>query len=84
MSKTRFYHACSLSKGNTHTYTHLPEEYAQVGNRIALKEDDGSWDRGWTVKSVGHPIAAEYAEARERAWKDIWKPSTKLTERGKK
>lgn len=84
MSKTRFYHQCSLSKGNTHTITHLPEKWAVVGARVQLKEQDGSWDRGWTVLSVGQPIAAEYAEAKAHAYMDIWKPSTALTTRGKK
>ena len=28
MSKTKFYHQCSLKNGDTTTLTHLPEEYA--------------------------------------------------------
>jgi len=84
MSKTKFYHQCSLRNGNTTTLTHLPEEYAQVGRKIKLKQDDGTWEGGWEVRSVGEPIAAEYAEAKERAYQDIWKPSTALTDRGNK
>jgi hypothetical protein len=83
MSKTKFYHQCSLSKDNTRTVTHLPEEFAVVGKRVALKDND-KWVRGWTVTGVGEPIAAEYAEAKAHAYMDIWKPSTNLTERGKK
>jgi hypothetical protein len=84
MSKTNFYHQCSLQNGNVHTLTHLPEEFAQVGRKIRLKDEDGNWERGWEVRSVGEPIAAEYAEAKAHAYQDIWKPSTALTTRGKK
>jgi hypothetical protein len=84
MSQNRYYHQCSLSKGTTRTLTHLPEKFAVQGNRIALKNDDGTWDRGWKVTHVGEPILAEFAEAKAHAYTDIWKPSTALTDRGKK
>ena len=84
MSKTRNYHQCSLRKENVHTITHLPEEYAKLGNKLKLKVEEGNWEGGWVVMSVGEPIEASIAEAKARAWCDIWKPSTNLTERGKK
>ena len=84
MSKTDYYCQCRLVKANLSQLTHLPEKYAVLGNFVKLKQDDDTWDGGWEVVSVGKPISAEIAEAKARAYCDIWKPSTILTNRGNK
>lgn len=83
MSKTNFYRHCQLKKDNLTTSSYIPECYAVVGKTLQLKEND-IWDNGWEVISAGELVAAEYAEAISQAFKRIWKPSTILTERGRK
>lgn len=44
---------CHLVKWNGYKVTHyhawIPEEFAEIGEIVKIKQDDGSWDDGWVV-----------------------------------
>lgn len=44
----------------------IPEHLAHVGKRVVLRENDGSWSRPWTVKSVWTRATEEYVREHER------------------
>lgn len=60
MSNNTKYAQCYLEKkdGNstTATVTYLPEKFAKKGMIVNLRNEDKTWDNGWTVDSVGHLI----------------------------
>jgi hypothetical protein len=52
--------------------------YAEVGRRVKVQEDDGTWTHGWEVVSVhGEPVSEQYivrqrhAHTRQRRASDI-------------
>jgi len=54
---TTYHKQCKLEKRieqgvyyTTHSW--IPARYAKVGKLLDLKDDDGNWDHGWTVKEV--------------------------------
>lgn len=53
MSKPVFYRQCKPRRGNKHTTSFLPERYAIQDKYVKLKRDDGTWEDGWQVVSVG-------------------------------
>lgn len=48
-----YYRHCQLVKGNTYEISWIPEKFAKVGDVLKLKQEDGTWDDGWVVESVG-------------------------------
>lgn len=41
---------CHLQKGITHHMAWIPEQFANVGKFIKIKNEDDSWEDGWEVK----------------------------------
>lgn len=46
------YRQCALERGNTYRISWIPARFAVVGKVLKLR-DNGVWDNGWTVTSVG-------------------------------
>jgi hypothetical protein len=44
----------------------IPAKFAKVGKYVKIKQEDGSWDNGWEITSVGSKRKAEYVESNER------------------
>jgi hypothetical protein len=75
MSKARtdFYRQCLLRKGDLSQMTWLPEQFAEVGRYVKLRNRDPritdpeqEWSDGWRVETSSTPVAAAYVEAHER------------------
>ncbi len=45
------YKQCVLKKGNQTQVSGIPEEYAKIGNRLKLRDEDG-----WVILSVGQNV----------------------------
>jgi hypothetical protein len=69
--KKYFMKQCVLEKsdgeGVVKTTTWLPETFAEVGRCLKLK-DNGVWNNGWKVVSVGS-YRMEAKEAEEMGWR---------------
>lgn len=76
----RYYRQCSLRKGNVQQISYIPEKFAIVGKILKLKQDDDTWEDGWEVRSAGELKEHTYLETMD----NIWRPSSVLTQRGKK
>ncbi len=50
---------CQLQRGTKHQTSWIPEEFAKLGKYIKVKED-GKWEDGWQVKSLGERKMASY------------------------
>lgn len=50
------YVQCHLQKGNTHHMAWIPEQFANVGKYIKIKDDNDSWDDGWQVKYASENV----------------------------
>lgn len=52
------YRQCVLRRpiagGHQQTTSWLPLQFADVGRRLRLKDDDGNWEGGWEVVAAGH------------------------------
>ena len=84
MSKN-FYKQCRLTRGNITTVSWIPARAAVVGKVIGLKQENGTWDDGWTVTVAGtEPVEGKLVENQAHNSGNIWKPSTALTSRGNK
>lgn len=44
----------------------IPTKFAKLGKLLRLKQDDGKWDNGWKVTSVGLTLSAAVVESNER------------------
>jgi len=57
MGKTTFYRQCYLEKptteGTSCQMSWIPEKFAVKDKVLKLKDDDGNWDNGWIVRTVG-------------------------------
>jgi len=77
MAGEEFYRQCVLRKGKTETTSWIPEKYAQKTRPVKLKGDDGAWEDGWVVVSVGSRASAkqvrmyEDQHRRQRGQSDI-------------
>jgi hypothetical protein len=49
------YTQCVLRKGDAETVSFIPSKFAKVGSVLKL-EDNGQWDDGWRVISVGTTV----------------------------
>jgi hypothetical protein len=74
MPKTQYYRQCSLRKGGATQVAHIPERFAIEGNVVKIKEQ-GIWDDGWLVESVGSRNDEMTIIALERLWKRTRKAS---------
>lgn len=58
MSNKETYAQCILEKKRDNsvisTTSYLPKKFAKKGWIVDLKNDEGVWDRGWKVVSVGN------------------------------
>lgn len=45
---------CLMSKNNLFQTSWIPERFAKVGKILKLREN-GVWDNGWKVETVGTP-----------------------------
>jgi hypothetical protein len=56
MSKATYFRQCRLVKkiqaGTRHQTSWLPEQFAQVGKVLKLRDDGGVWEDGWQVEAV--------------------------------
>ena len=75
MSKTKFYRQCVLQRDNSTQVSHIPEEYAIVGQVLKLRDDNDVWEDGWLVKSAGDKQPAAMVEANAMLWKRTRKTS---------
>ena len=54
------YCQCTLQKrtetGYVEVVSYIPQKYAKLDNTLRLKEENGEWQTGYTVKTVGEPI----------------------------
>ena len=53
------YKQCVIQKDTTKTTTWIPEKYAHKGKILKLK-DNGVWEDGWAVVSVGSALDEKY------------------------
>lgn len=75
MSNTYLMRQCTLVKDNRVMTATIPEKYAIAGKVIGLK-DDGVWDEGWTVRSVGDvAIKSDVMNERSRDYLNTRKAS---------
>lgn len=53
MAKTTYYRQCRLQKrlgeGITELMSWIPEQFANVGSVVKLRDDNGVWEDGWFV-----------------------------------
>lgn len=75
------YVQCKLNKNNSWITSWIPERLAKVDLVVNLKEDDGRWIRGWTVKKVGHRVATRDELI---AYHNAWRTYRSLTDDSKK
>lgn len=72
MSKATFYRQCFMKKScgasTLSTTSYIPDEFATVGATLKLRQDDGEWENGWVVVTVGRKIAAQIVEDADRLW----------------
>lgn len=54
MTRDEFYRQCTLRKGDI---SWIPEQIAKAGQTVRLREDDGSWEDGWTVGAQPWSVA---------------------------
>lgn len=71
MSKdVQAYRQCTMERkvegGTQHTTSWIPECFANVGETLKLRGEDGMWVDGWLVKSASPPMAAKSVEANAR------------------
>lgn len=57
-TKNLKYCQCVLERQNSESsvsrqVAFIPKEHARVAHSVRIKNDDGSWEAGWIVKSVG-------------------------------
>lgn len=64
-----FYKQCKLQRKNIQTVAYIPSEFAKVGKVVQIKQEDGSWDDGWTVLSASEAVPAKTVERGETAHK---------------
>lgn len=71
MAKTTTYRQCHLVKkrkapdaGELHQTSWIPSQFAVMNKVLKLKDEDGAWDNGWVVTSVG-PYEKTEKEANE-------------------
>ena len=53
MAKKVFYKQCTLRRGSGYTVSWLPERFAVPQKYLKLKNENGSWEDGWRVSSIG-------------------------------
>lgn len=63
--KNVLYAQCKLEKTISATSkaeqtSFIPYKFAIVNNVLKLKDDNGDWDDGWVVTSVGKPVDEAY------------------------
>lgn len=73
MKKT-IYRQCGLIRdlGNERTaglVSYLPVRFAKMNRIVKLKQDDGQWEDGWKVVSVGAGVDADQTPDSHRAIK---------------
>lgn len=71
MSKeVKAYCQCTMERkiegGTQHTTSWIPQTYANVGEALKLRGEDGVWVDGWVVKFVSLPLPAKTVEANAR------------------
>lgn len=63
MSKQIFYSQCTLEKpttsGTLRRVSYIPSKFAVLNKIIKVKEDDDTWNDGWTVTSVGNKVSED-------------------------
>jgi hypothetical protein len=70
MAKELFYRQCRLQKKSgtavCEQVSYIPEPYCVVGKTLKLRNEEGDWDDGWVVVSVGDRQPAAQVEANGR------------------
>lgn len=70
---TTLYHTqCVLSRGKRQTTSWIPRKIARIGERVRLKEQDGTWSY-WTVVSTGQTLLSKTVLGRRNAHKNMRK-----------
>lgn len=52
------------------TTTFLPSKFAVMGGVVKLRNEDGDWDDGWVVKSVGATVNEDFLPDSHKAIKE--------------
>lgn len=80
------YRQCKLvnAQENKQTMSWIPAEFAKVGERLLLKDND-AWEGGWVVETASsNLVPANLIEGQAHNCGNIWLPSSNLTNRGNK
>jgi hypothetical protein len=66
--RTEFSRQCALQRGVETLVTWMPEEFAEVGKCLRLKQErQDEWSEGWTVTAVFNPrLPSDYVNERSR------------------
>jgi hypothetical protein len=71
MKRNELYRQCRMVKrlrdGEAIETSYLPAEFAKVGRIVKVREEDGAWDDGWVIRSVGGTLTEEQLADLERA-----------------
>lgn len=64
MAKIVYYRQCKLERNcgdgrTSHQMSWIPEQYAEKGKVLKLRDSDKKWENGWVVTSVGGRLAEE-------------------------
>lgn len=54
-----YHRQCILKKGTTITVSWIPEEFAEKGKEVDLK-NEGVWEKGWVVSEVGTRLPTHF------------------------
>jgi hypothetical protein len=73
--KSETYTQCALKKKGQADVAWIPTKFANKGNYIKLKQDDGSWDDGWLVEEIYTQQDAQYLIEHARDYKNTRKAS---------
>ena len=60
---------CGLRNGNKREVSYIPKKFAVVGEIIKIKQEDGSWEDGWVVESVGTEVDESFLDVLRAMWK---------------
>jgi len=63
MKRNELYRQCRLVKkvrgGEAVQTSYLPAEFAKEGRIVKVREDDGGWDDGWVIRSLGGSLTED-------------------------
>jgi hypothetical protein len=73
--KSETYTQCALARKSASQVAWIPTKFANKGNYIKLKQDDGSWEDGWLVQETYTVQNAKYLIEHGQDYKNTRKAS---------